>query len=216
MKLLSRVLGVGQGRSTGGQSTISRSLLWSPICVFWWNGGLLEIPAGKDLSALGRIKCPSKGSVQVLCTVEVLFAFDLMRRPNPCQDWPVVFLFCFSALRELCISFPTQDCRLIWGILMSAILFLQMCRVASWAEHGVNNLMDDQQDKECASEDQETILINGVKEDGKDRNLIVARDLPTPSSAFWAQRPILNGAGFFCHFQRLLGGITITIQKFLF
>lgn len=80
----------------------------------------------------------------------------------------------------------------------------------------MNNLMDDQQDKECASEDQETILINGVKEDGKDMNLIVVRDLPTPSSAFCAQRPILNGAGLFCHFQRLLGGIRITIQKFLF
>lgn len=28
--------------------------------------------------------------------------------------------------------------------------------------------MDDQQDKDCASEDHETILINGVKENGKE------------------------------------------------
>lgn len=30
--------------------------------------------------------------------------------------------------------------------------------------------MDDQQEQDCASEDQETILINGVKENGKELN----------------------------------------------
>ncbi|KAJ6663209.1 hypothetical protein lerEdw1_010345 [Lerista edwardsae] len=48
-------------------------------------------------------------------------------------------------------------------------MFLQMYRLAScsraWTEQLEVKLMDDQQDKDCASEDQETLLINGVKED---------------------------------------------------
>lgn len=55
---------------------------------------------------------------------------------------------------------------------MPLIMFLQMYRLAScsraWTEQLEVKLMDDQQDKDCASEDQDTVLINGVKEDGKE------------------------------------------------
>lgn len=84
---------------------------------------------------------------------------------------------------------------------MSAIMFLQMCRVSSWAEHGVKNLMDNQQDKECASEDQETVLINGVKEDGKGSNYSNRSAVTT--SAFFAQRSTLNGV--FLPFPKIVG-----------
>lgn len=70
------------------------------------------------------------------------------------------------------VSFYSQFCEHISGILMMVIMFLEMYRLArcsgAWNEQREVKLMDDQQDKDCASEDQETILINGVKENGKE------------------------------------------------
>lgn len=68
----------------------------------------------------------------------------------------------------------SQFLELMLGMVLTVVMFLEMCRLArcsgAWSEQKEVKLMDDQQDQDCASEDQETILINGVKENGKELN----------------------------------------------
>lgn len=72
------------------------------------------------------------------------------------------------------VIFYSQFLELILGIVLTVVMFLEMRRLArcsgAWSEQKEVKLMDDQQEKDCASEDQETILINGVKENGKELN----------------------------------------------
>lgn len=72
------------------------------------------------------------------------------------------------------VIFYSRFLELILGIALTVVVFLEMCRLArcsgAWSEQKEVKLMDDQQEQDCASEDQETILINGVKENGKELN----------------------------------------------
>lgn len=72
------------------------------------------------------------------------------------------------------VTFYSRFLELILGIALTVVVFLEMCRLArcsgAWSEQKEVKLMDDQQEQDCASEDQETILINGVKENGKELN----------------------------------------------
>lgn len=72
------------------------------------------------------------------------------------------------------VIFYSRFLELILGIVLTVVMFLEMCRLArcsgAWSEQKEVKLMDDQQEQDCASEDQETILINGVKENGKELN----------------------------------------------
>lgn len=74
----------------------------------------------------------------------------------------------------LLLFFYSRFPELILGIALTLVVFLEMCRLArcsgAWSEQKEVKLMDDQQEQDCASEDQETILINGVKENGKELN----------------------------------------------
>jgi len=72
------------------------------------------------------------------------------------------------------VIFYSRFLELILGIVLTVVMFLETCRLArcsgAWNEQKEVKLMDHQQEQDCASEDQETILINGVKENGKELN----------------------------------------------
>lgn len=87
------------------------------------------------------------------------------------QYGPVILQLNLSALQQgMQVSFIHGAAR--WHPNIYSYVFLQMYRLAScnraWSEKLEIKLMDDQQEKDCASGDQESILINGVKEDGKE------------------------------------------------